>query len=643
MVSMRTTCGFCGCGCGLYTVSDDNGVIGVIPSDADPVNEGRLCIRGWHVYQPLRNMDRIFRPVAVLNGSKRDVDYTDALSRVAEGLKKFPPNQIGIIGSATSTNEDAYLIAKFGRAVIGTNHIDFPGRSRLMPTLMMLRLLGEGVSMPCTFADLMDADLLLCIGIGDPNRYPQASARIFKAVVEGGHLLLIDTWHSDFAPYASLHISPKPFSGALLLRALAGILDSTIKVPFADEQISSITGVSSEQLRAAADLLLSSKRLAAVYDTASLMHMCSPQCVYELARLIKVLRERGVEWCGILPMVERCNSNGALRMGVAPMLLPGLKSVTDNETAQKACSLWGIDSLPQDVGMGVAQMLSAIENGELKALIIVGDDLLTDVPDEQRLKKVLSKVELLIAISAYRSLLTEAAHFVFPRAIWGEAMGTFVNMEGRMRCLEKVAERLGEARQEWQVLCDIATAMGIKLSYSCSDEVLDELKRLVPEYASIEPDKISNSACLIRERLSHLFDGVMHEEIAVPELPLVSDEFPLLLLVERYYLPWHADTLALHSSTLWREFRLRFTPHVFVNSVQGHSLGLRDGMPALLKTPQGSARVTSVFNEAVPTGIAILPEMFFAQLRGVVGQEKFDELTGTIVYPATVAAMERTR
>ncbi|MFA4030354.1 MAG: hypothetical protein GDYSWBUE_002047 [Candidatus Fervidibacterota bacterium] len=643
MVSARTTCGFCGCGCGLYVLSDGDGVIGVIPSEADVVGEGRLCIRGWHIYQPLRDTDRILRAIVSLNGSKREADYKDAVSRAAEALKKFSPNQIGIIASAAGTNEDAYIATKFARAVIGTNNIDFPGRPRLMPTLMQLGSVDEGISMPCTLNELADADLLFCIGIGASTRYPQVTARIFKSVVEMKHLLLIDTWHSDFAPYASLHISPKPFSDAVLLRALAGILDSAVKVPFSDDEVSSITGVSSEQLRAMGDLLLGSKRLAAVYDTASLMHMCSPHCVRELLVLIRALRGRGIEWCGILPMVERCNSNGALRMGIAPMLLPGLKSITDGEAVQRACSIWGIDGLPQGMGMSTSQMLSAAVSGDLKALIIIGDDLLTDVPDEQRLRDALSKVELLIAISSYHSPLTEAAQFVFPRSIWGETVGTLVNTEGRMRRLIRVAEPHGDAMQEWQVLCDLATALGFKMSYSSSDEVLDELKRFVPEYSDIELDEVGKGTCLLREKPACTPENITHEEIAIPELPSPSDEFPLLLLVERYYLPWHADTLALHSSTLRREFRLRFTPYVFVNSAQGHSFGLRDGMPALLKTPQGSARVTSVFNDAVPAGIAILPEMFFAQLRQAVGQERVDELTGATIYPVTVAALERAR
>lgn len=643
MVSGRTTCGFCGCGCGLYVLSGGDGIIGVIPSDADAISEGRLCIRGWHIYQPLRDTDRVLRATVMLNGSQREVDHNDAIAHAAEALKKYSPSQIGIIASATGTNEDAYMAAKFARAVIGTNNIDFPGRPRLMPTLMQLGLSDEGISMPCTFNDLMNADLLLCIGIGASDRYPQVTARIFKSVIELRHLLLIDTWHSDFAPYASLHISPKPLSDAVLLRVLTGILDETVQVPFSDEEISSATGVGMEQLKAACDLLLCARRVAVIYDTASLMHMCSPQCLRELMMLVRALRGKGIEWCGILPMVERCNSSGALRMGVAPMLLPGLKGMTDNNALQRALSIWGVDSLPQEKGMSTAQMLMAAMNGDLKALIVIGDDLLTDVPDEQWLREALGKVELLIVISAYRSPLTETAHFIFPRAIWGETTGTFVNMEGRVCRLVKVTEPLGDAMQEWQVLCDLATAMGFKMSYSSSGEVLDELKQLVPEYADIELDKVSAGACVLHDRPTCSFDGGVGEEISVPELPSTSDDFPLLLLVERYYLPWHADTLALHSSTLRREFRLRFTPYVFVNSAQGHSLGLRDGMPALLKTPQGSTRVTSVFNDAVPTGIAILPEMFFAQLRQVVGQEKVDELTGATVYPVTVAAVERAR
>lgn len=642
MVSNRTTCGFCGCGCGLYVVGDHD-VVGVIPSDNDAVNEGRLCIRGWHIFQPLRDTERILYPMLKSDGEQRRATYSDAISSVAEALRGLSPNQVAVIGSATGTNESAYVTAKFARAVIGTNNVDFPGRAKLMPTLLQLLSSSEGISMLSTFEDLADADVFLCIGMGASDRYPQVTARIFKAIIEGRHLLLIDTWHSDFASYASLHLSPKPFSEALVLRALARAIDPNVPMPFDEESMRSIAGLSNEQVKAAADLLLGGKRIAAIYDTASLIHMCAPQCVGELLRLLKVLRSKGVHWCGVMPMVERCNSNGALRMGVAPMLLPGLKGLNDADAIQRACSVWGIEKLPQDSGMQVSQMLSAAESGELKGLIIIGDDLLTDFPDVERLLAAFERLELLVTISSYQTPLSEISRCVFPRAIWGEVEGTFTNMEGRLRRLVKIREPMGEAKEDWQVLCDIAAQLGYEMRYSSSFEIMGELKRISPDYSDLNIESIIAGKSFLRESSTSAPKCDCQDEIKAAKLPDVSGEFPLLLFVERYYLPWHSDTLALHSSTLRREFRLRFTPYVFVNSAQGHSLGLRDGMPAFLKTPRGSARVTSVFNDAVPSGIAILPEMFFSQLRQAVGQERFDEVTGATIYPVTVASLERTR
>ena len=639
MVSGRTTCGFCGCGCGLYLLHENGDVIGTIPSDKDVVSEGRLCIRGWHIYQPLRDTERILHPL--IKGEQGS--YEDAVSFVVDKLRGRPPERVGIIGSATATNESSYVVTKFARAVICTNNVDFPGRSRVAQTLFQLLSSQEGASVLCSFEDLAEADVLLCIGIGESNRYPQVTARIFKAIVEDGkQLLLIDTWQSDFAPYASLYLSPKPFSEEFLLRALSRALDGSIPMPFSNEQVRSITGLSDEQIMAAADLLSSSRRVVAIYDTASLIHMRSPQCMNELLRLLRVLKGIGAEWCRILPMLERCNTAGALRMGVAPDLLPGFKWITDADAVQRACSIWGVDKLPRNKGMNFNQMLMKAERKEISALIVIGDDMLTDYPDHERLKNALSNLELFVVITAYRSPLTDIAHCVFPRAIWGEVNGTYVNMEGRVCRLASVREPKGDAKDEWQVLCDIATGLGYTMRYSSCAEIDNELKRLVPEYSDIRLETANAKTYLLRET-SITIPPYAHGEIRPPTLPSTSEEFPFLLITERYYLPWHADLLALHSSTLQREFKLRFTPHVFVNSAVGSSIGLRDGMPAILTTSLGSARVTSIFKEAIPSGIAILPEMFFPQLRHVVGQESVDEQTGAPVYPVVVARLERAR
>ncbi|MFA4043653.1 MAG: hypothetical protein HZRFUVUK_000431 [Candidatus Fervidibacterota bacterium] len=640
MVSGKTTCGFCGCGCGLYLLHEDGNAIGVIPSDKDIVNEGRLCIRGWHIHQPLRNTERILHPL--VKGER--ASYEDAVSFVADVLRRYPPERVGIIGSASATNESSYVVAKFARAVIRTNNVDFPGRSRVTQTLFQLLSSQEGASVLCSFEDLAEADVLFCIGIGESDRYPQVTARIFKAVVEDGRqLLLIDTWQSDFAPYASLYLSPKPFSDEFLLRALSKALDGSIPMPFSSEQVRSITGLSDEQIMAAADLLSSGRRVVAIYDTASLIHIRSPHCMNELLRLLRVLKGMGAEWCRILPMLERCNTAGALRMGVAPDLLPAFKWVTDADAVQKTCSIWGVDKLPRNKGMNFNQMLMAAERKEISALIIIGDDILTDYPDHELLKSALSNLELLVMITAYHSPLTEVAHCVFPRAIWGEVDGTCVNMEGRVCRLVSVCEPKGDARDEWQVLCDVATKLGYTMRYSSCAEIEDELKRLVPEYGDIRLERANAKTCLLRETSITIPTYSAHGEISPPALPSTSEEFPFLLITERYYLPWHADLLALHSSTLQREFRLRFTPHVFVNSAVGSSIGLRDGMPATITTPHGSARVTSIFKEAIPSGIAILPEMFFPQLRHVIGREGVDEQTGAPIYPVVVARLERTR
>ncbi|HID07838.1 MAG TPA: hypothetical protein EYP10_11915, partial [Armatimonadetes bacterium] len=589
---------------------------------------------------------RITQSLQRRNGDVTTIQQDEALSAIATALQKFSPTEVGVIGSATSCNEDAYITMKFARAVLSTNNVDFPGRTALMPTYVELLSHADRIPLLCTLPDVADADVILCIGIGASNRYPQVTARIFRSILNGRHMLLVDTWHSDFAPYASLHLTARPYADAVWLMALAGLIDPTISQPYTADEVQAVTGITEEQLQSAAQLLREGKRIAAIYDTASLLHMSNPESVRALVTLMNALKSAGAEWCGILPMVERCNSNGVLQMGMAPAVLPCLRALTDDEVSHRLNDAWG-RGVPRAPGLSVEEMLTAVEREELKALIVIGDDLLTCGYDQNALKGLLDKLELLVAITAFETPIAEIAHFVLPRTIPGESEGTYVNMEGRVRRVQRVVESTGEARQEWQILTALSQRLGYEMRYGNSQDVLNEIKQVAPAYQAITLEAVAEGEFIVRDglgMLNHSSEGASDaERLEVRELPATTSEFPVLLLVERYYLPWFSDALALHASTLRREYRLRFTPYVFVNSTQGHELGLRDGMPALMKSAAGEVRVTSIFSDAVPANIAILPQMFFPELKQILGEVTHDERTGAPIYPAISIALERAR
>lgn len=130
--TVLTTCPYCGCGCGLLLEVVDGKVIGTLPSKTSPVNEGKLCIKGWTVHEFIHSLSRLTRPLVRKEGGLREASWEEALDlsvrRLQEIKEKYGPDSIAVLTSAKCTNEENYLLQKFTRAVLGTNNIDHCAR-----------------------------------------------------------------------------------------------------------------------------------------------------------------------------------------------------------------------------------------------------------------------------------------------------------------------------------------------------------------------------------------------------------------------------------------------------------------------------------------------------------------------------------
>lgn len=130
--TVLTTCPYCGCGCGFYLEVLDGRIIGTIPSKTSPVNQGKLCIKGWNVHEFIQHPSRLTKPLLRKNGALQEVSWDEALDYTASRLNEIKeasgPDSIGFFASAKVTNEENYLLQKFARAGVGTNNIDHCAR-----------------------------------------------------------------------------------------------------------------------------------------------------------------------------------------------------------------------------------------------------------------------------------------------------------------------------------------------------------------------------------------------------------------------------------------------------------------------------------------------------------------------------------
>ncbi len=130
--TVLTTCGYCGCGCGLYLEVLDGELVGTMPCKTDAVSQGGLCIKGWNLHEFVRNSDRLTKPLIKKGGQFQEVTWDEALDEVASRFRKIKeengPKSIAFLTSAKCTNEENYLLQKIARAAVGTNHVDHCAR-----------------------------------------------------------------------------------------------------------------------------------------------------------------------------------------------------------------------------------------------------------------------------------------------------------------------------------------------------------------------------------------------------------------------------------------------------------------------------------------------------------------------------------
>ncbi|SHF79557.1 Molybdopterin oxidoreductase [Desulfacinum infernum DSM 9756] len=130
--SVLTTCPYCGCGCGLYLEVVDGRIVQTLPSKTSPVNQGKLCIKGWNAHEFVQHPRRLTRPLMRRGGAQEEASWDEALGAVASELKRVKeahgPDSVAFLTSARCTNEENYLLQKFARAAIGTNNVDHCAR-----------------------------------------------------------------------------------------------------------------------------------------------------------------------------------------------------------------------------------------------------------------------------------------------------------------------------------------------------------------------------------------------------------------------------------------------------------------------------------------------------------------------------------
>lgn len=506
--SIDTTCTYCGVGCQLEVKLDDSRILAITGSESAKVNQGHTCVKGRYAFGFVYHPDRLTSPLIKKNGRHVKVSWDEALEYIASSLEKIRiengPDAIAGISSARCTNEENYLMQKFMRAVIGTNNIDGCARVCHAPTAYgMQQVYGTGAATN-SIEEIPQADCILLIGANPTDAHPVTGARIKQAAIAGADLVIIDPREIELCKYARLHLQPRPGTNVALLNMICyylienDLLDADFirqrtqgyaafhKSVMAQDldQLQELTGVSKADAEECALIYGNAERSMSFHGLGVTEHYQGSRAIMMIASMVMMTGNIGRPGTGVNPLRGQNNVQGAADMGVQPHQGPGYLEMADPEVRKYYQQHWGVE-VPATPGLKIPEMFGCARAGNLKALWIMGEDIMQTDPNSCEVKLSLGMLDLLIVQELFMTETCEMADVVLPAASFLEKSGTFTNGERRVQRVNQAIETLLGTRTDGQIMCDIMQKMGYPQSNYIAPEILAEITKVVPFFKGI--------------------------------------------------------------------------------------------------------------------------------------------------------------
>ncbi len=642
-----TVCPYCGAGCGILLVVKDESVVGTRPWAEHPISQGKLCIKGWYAHEFIHHKDRLKKPLIKEGDSFKEVNWGQAIRFVAEKLgetcDKNGPDCLAFLSSAKCTNEDNYLLQKFARAVIGTNNVDHCARLCHASTVAGLGAAFGSGAMTNSVIDIEEASCILIIGSDTTSQHPLVARRVAMAKERGAKIILADPRRVQISRLADLHLRHKPGSDVALIN---GMMKCIISHKLEDEtfisertegfenlkeildnlsldEVEKITGVAKDEIERAALLYAKAKASCTIYAMGITQHTTGTDNVLSIANLAILTGSVGRPGTGVNPLRGQNNVQGACDLGALPDVLPGYQAVTDDQRRKRVAEVWGVAELPSHVGLTVVEMMNYASEGKLKAMYIMGENPMISDPDISHVEQALDNLDFLVVQDIFLTETARLADVILPAASWAERDGTFTGTDRRVQLLRKAIEPLWESKLDWEIICELAKEMkaGDGFSFSSSNQIFEEMRRITPSYAGMSFTRLDQPAGLqwpcpeedhpgtpilhskefTRGRAK--FHPIVNKEPA--ENP--DDEFPFILTTGRVMSQWHTRSMTGRSPTLNAEFPEGF---VEINPQDAGKLGISDKDIVEVISRRGKIQTKARVTDRVASGIIFMPFHF---------------------------------
>jgi len=678
---IKTTCSYCGVGCGIIVSKDpSNGV--TVKGDKDhPVNRGMLCSKGMNLHYVANDTsDRILYPEMRWSKSHpmERVSWDDGLDRAAavfsSMIKKYGPDSVGFYISGQCLTEEYYLVNKLVKGFLKTNNIDTNSRLCMSSAVVgYKKTFGEDV-VPIAYEDIELADTFLITGANPAWCHPILFRRLEQHREKNPKVkvIVVDPRKTDTALTADLHLQILPGSDIILYHALAkriiekGYADNNFIKQHTEnfdaymnlvlstslEKASQLCGISIKEIDLAADLIGKAEGFLSLWAMGLNQSAVGVDKNTALLNLSLLTGHIGKPGSGPFSLTGQPNAMGGREVGGMASLLAVHKELNNPEHRQEVADFWGVDSISEKPGLTATEMFEALESGKMKAVWIICTNPMVSLPDSRKVEKALQNAKFVVVQEiSHNADTAKFADLLLPAAGWLEKEGTMTNSERRISYLPKGINAPGEALPDFEILTRFAKKMGFNgFNFNTPEEVYKEYTQMtkntnidvsylnynrlkhegtfqwpVPDYGHPGTPRLFTDRKFYTPSQKAIFNLPVSIE-NTSEQP--NDKYPFILTTGRIRDQWHTMTKTGKVSRLLSHIP---NPFLEINPIDAFKSGIENGDIVVVSSKNGEVRVKATVTDSIKEGVVFLPMHWGKQLDNDLNRT--NNLTNTVIDP----------
>ncbi|MED0771755.1 formate dehydrogenase subunit alpha [Bacillus siamensis] len=511
----KTVCTFCGVGCSFEVWTKGRDILKIQPVSDAPVNAISTCVKGKFGWDFVNSEERITKPLIRKNGAFVESSWEEALDLVASRLGSIKAEHgsgsVGFISSSKITNEDNYVIQKLARQVFETNNVDNCSRYCQSPaTDGLFRTVGMGGDAG-TIKDIAKAGLVLIVGANPAEGHPVLATRVKRAhKLHGQKLIVADLRRNEMAERSDLFISPKQGTDQVWLMAVTkymidqgwhdqAFIDENVNY-FEDyketlkkytlEYAERITGLSQDTIIRIAEMIRDADGTCVLWGMGVTQNTGGSDTSAAISNLLLATGNYRRPGAGAYPLRGHNNVQGACDMGTLPGWLPGYQHITDDAARAKFEKAYGVE-IDGKPGLDNIEMLHAIEEGKMKAMYLVGEDMALVDSNANHVHDILSSLDFFVVQDIFLSRTAQYADVILPAVPSLEKDGTFTNTERRVQRLYQALPTLGDAKPDWWIIQEVANRLGADWNYTHPSDIFSEMASLSPLFGKASYDVLT--------------------------------------------------------------------------------------------------------------------------------------------------------